>query len=162
MFCKKTFYSKIEKNHCRDLKVIYVIDDSYKNLLLWSNSVSIHQRHLQFLVIFKSISQINPEFMWSFFKQKKLSCNLRKGPILNTWRTQFTYCGTNAIHFKGSLVWNNFPAKVKSSNSVYKFKTKINKTYLQKPYCVVIENISAGIYPSTFNNFHFVEEDWVL
>ena len=40
-----------------------------------SNSVSIHQRHLWFVVteIFKSISQSNPEFMWSFFKQEKLS-----------------------------------------------------------------------------------------
>ena len=56
-------------------KVVYGIDDSYNNLLLSSNSVSIYQRHLQFLVteIFKSISQINPEFMWLFFKPKKLS-----------------------------------------------------------------------------------------
>ena len=75
MFCRKTFYSKIEKIHHRTLKVIYGIDDSYNNLLLRRNSVSIHQRHLRFLAtqIFKSISQINPEFIWSFFKQKKLS-----------------------------------------------------------------------------------------
>ena len=53
--------------HYGTLKVVYGIDDSYNNLLLSSNSVSIHQRHLRFLVteIFKSISQINPEFMWS-------------------------------------------------------------------------------------------------
>ena len=75
--------------------------------------------------IFKSISQINPELMWSFFKPKKLSYNLRKGPILNLPRTQSTYYGTNAIHFRGSLIWNNLPAKVKSSNSVFEFKTKI-------------------------------------
>ena len=75
--------------------------------------------------IFKSISQINPEFMWSFFQPKKLSYNLRKGSILNLPRTQSTYFGTNAIHFRGSLIWNNLPAKVKSSNSVFEFKTKI-------------------------------------
>ena len=127
MFCRKTLYSKIEKIHHRTLKVVYGIDDSYKNLLLSSNSVSIHQRHLRFLVteIFKSISQINPEFMWSFFKPKKLSYNLRKEPILNLSKTQATYYGTNAIHFRGSLTWNNLPAKVKSSNSVFEFKTKI-------------------------------------
>ena len=39
--------------------------------------------------------------MWSFFKQKKLSYNLRKGPILNLPRTQTTYYSTNAIHFRG-------------------------------------------------------------
>ena len=46
MFCTKTLYSKIEKIHHRALKLVYGIDDSYKNLLLSSNSVSIHQRHL--------------------------------------------------------------------------------------------------------------------
>ena len=57
MFCRKTLYSKIEKIHHRTLKVVYGIDDSYNNLLLNSIAVSIHQRHLRFLVteIFKSI-----------------------------------------------------------------------------------------------------------
>ena len=114
----KRLYSKIEKTHHRTLKVVYGIDDSYNNLLLSSNSVSIHQRHLQFLVteMFKSISQINPEFMWSFFKPKKLSYNLRKGPILNLPINQSTCYSTKAIPFRRSLIWNNLPAKVKSSN----------------------------------------------
>ena len=113
MFCRKTFYCKIEKIHHRTLKLIYCIDDSYNNLLLSSNSLSIHQRRLLFLVteIFNSICQINPEFMWSFFKQKKLSYNLRKGPILNLPRTQSTYYGTNTIH-RGSFVCNNLSAKI--------------------------------------------------
>ena len=46
MFCRKTFYSEIEKICHSTLKVIYDIDDSYNNLLLRSNSVSIPQRHL--------------------------------------------------------------------------------------------------------------------
>ena len=127
MLCRKTLYSKIQKIHHNTLKVVYGIDDSYKNLLFSSNSVSIHQRHLRFLVteMFKSISQINPEFMWSFFKPKELSYNLRKEPILNLPKTQSTFYGTNAIHFRGSLIWNKLPAKVKSSNSVFEFKTKI-------------------------------------
>ena len=110
--------------------MVYGIDDYYSNLLLSSNSVPIHQRHLRFLVteIFKSISQINPEFMWSFFKPKKLSYNLRKESILKTSvylpRTQSTYYDTNAIHFRGSLKWNNLSAKVKSGNSVFEFKIK--------------------------------------
>ena len=60
MFCRKTLYSKIEKIHHRTLKVVYGIDGSYNNLLLRSNSVSIHQRHLRFLVteIFKSIQNL--------------------------------------------------------------------------------------------------------
>ena len=49
-FCRKTFYSNLEKIHHRTLKAIYGIDHSYNNLLLPSNSVSIHQRLLRFLV----------------------------------------------------------------------------------------------------------------
>ena len=63
--------------------------------------------------------------MWSFFKPKKLPYNLRKGPCLNLPRAQSTYYGTNVIRFRGSLIRNNLLAKVKSSNSVFKFKTKI-------------------------------------
>ena len=131
IFCRKTLYSKIEKiqtlKNSETLKEVYGKDDSYNNVLWSRNSVSIHQRHLRFSVteIFKSISQINPEFMSSFFKTKKLSCNLRKGPILNLPSTQSTYYSTNAIHFRGSLIWKNLPAKVKSSNLVFEFKTKI-------------------------------------
>ena len=123
IFCRKTLYSKIEKiqtlKNSETLKEVYGIDDSYNNVLWSRNSVSIHQRHLRFSVteIFKSISQINPEFMSSFFKTKKLSCNLRKGPILNLPSTQST--------FRSSLIWKDLPAKVKSSNLVFEFKTKI-------------------------------------
>ena len=64
--------------------MVFGIDDSYNNLLLSSNSKGLmcHPRHFRFLVteIFKSISQINPKFMCSFFKPKRLSYNLRKRP----------------------------------------------------------------------------------
>ena len=73
MICRKTFYSKIEKIHHKTLKVIYGIDNSYSNLLLRSDYVSIHQRYLRFLVteIFKSISQINPEFIGRSLSRKR-------------------------------------------------------------------------------------------
>ena len=84
MFCRKTLYSKIEKIHHKTLKVIYESNDTYDNLLLQSSTVSVHQRHLRFLVteIYKSISQLNPEFMWSYFTHKDMPYNLRKGPFL--------------------------------------------------------------------------------
>ena len=36
-----------------------------------------------------------------------------------------TYYSTNTGHFKGTLIWNNLPAVVKSSQSLGKFKRKI-------------------------------------
>ena len=43
MFYRKTLYHKIEKIRHRTLKVIYQSEESYENLLLESNSVSIHR-----------------------------------------------------------------------------------------------------------------------
>ena len=65
MFCRKTLYHKIEKIYHGTLKVIYKSEESYENLLLENSSVSVHQRYLRFLVseIYKSVTQINPEFM---------------------------------------------------------------------------------------------------
>ena len=90
LFCRKTLYSKIEKTHHKTFKVIYESNDTYENLLLQSNTVSVHQRHLRFLMIeiYKSISQLNPQFMWSFFTHKDIPYNLRKGPILGLPRME--------------------------------------------------------------------------
>ena len=87
MFYRKRFTLKLKKCNIR-----LGIDDSYNIFLLRSEYVSVHRKFLQFLVreIFKGVSQINPEFTWSFFKQKKSSYNLRKGSILNVPRTQST------------------------------------------------------------------------
>ena len=74
MFCRKTLYSKTEKIHHKTLKVIYESNDTYENLLLQSNTVSVHQRHFTFLMIeiYKSISQLNPQFMWSRIKTYRI------------------------------------------------------------------------------------------
>ena len=50
MFYRKTVYSQIEKIHQKTLKVIYKSNDTDGNLLLQSNTVSVHQRYLRFLV----------------------------------------------------------------------------------------------------------------
>ena len=95
MFCRKTLYSKIEKIHHKTLKVISESNDTYGNLLLQSNTVSIYQRHLRFLVteIYKSISQLNPEFMWSYFTHKDMPYNLQKGPFLGLPKAHSFYYG---------------------------------------------------------------------
>ena len=54
-------------------------------MILQSNMVTVHQRHLRYLMTetYKSISQINPEFMWSYFTHKDMSHNLTK--IIYFW-----------------------------------------------------------------------------
>ena len=126
-FCRKTLYHKAEKIHHRTLKVIYQSEESYENLLSESSSVSVYERHLRFLVteIYKSTTQINPEFMWSYFTCSNITYNLRKGPILYLQSTHSTYYSTNSVHFMGSLIWNNLPRDMKSSKSVFELINKI-------------------------------------
>ena len=55
--------------------------------------------------IYKSILQLNPEFMWSSFTHKGMPYDLRKGPTLGLPKTHSVYYGTNAVHFRGSLIY---------------------------------------------------------
>ena len=50
MFCHKTTNFKMQKIHHKTLKVICQPDASYDDLLELSNSVSLHKRHLPFLL----------------------------------------------------------------------------------------------------------------
>ena len=84
MFCRKTLYLKIEKIHHKTLNVIYESNDTYDNLLLQSNTVSVYQRHIRFLMTetYKSISQLNPQFMWSYLTHKYMPYNFEKVLLL--------------------------------------------------------------------------------
>ena len=69
MFAGKSSIAKICKIRFQTLKMVYNnYDKSYHDLLSFSNDVSIHQWHLQFLAIevYKSLMNINPEFMGNF------------------------------------------------------------------------------------------------
>ena len=114
---------KAQKIHA--LKHIFLADE--KQL---SNSVSLHQRHLRFLLteIYKSTGTLNPQFMWSYFKYRKVPYNLRRGPVLFIPPARSAIHGTNSVHFLGSLIWNRLPHLVKSSRSLSEFKNVIKKS----------------------------------
>ena len=129
MFCHKATYLKMQKIHHKSLKVIYQSDASYDDLLQLSNSVSLHQRHLRFLLteIYKSTGTLNPQFMWSYFKYRKVPYNLRRGPVLFIPPARSTIYGTNSVHFLGSIIWNGLLNIVKSIRSISEFKNVIKK-----------------------------------
>ena len=54
-----------------------------------------------------------------------MPCNLRKGPSHDLPKTHSFYYGRNAIHSCGSVIWNNLLPDVKSSDSLFEFKSKI-------------------------------------
>ena len=56
---------------------------SYEDLLLTNDDISIHQNYLHFLAreIFKSINNLNLQFMWNYFSLKPILYDLRKGNV---------------------------------------------------------------------------------
>ena len=138
MLCHKGTYLKMQKIHHKSLKVIYQSDASYDDLLQLSNSVSLHQRHLRFLLteIYKSTGTLNPQFMWSYFKYRKVPYNLRRGPVLFIPPARSTIYGTNsAFSWVRNLEW--LPNLVKSSGSISEFKNVIKKIGIIDCGCMI-------------------------
>lgn len=71
-----------------------VKNENYFQYLIFGCCASdVFERHLRFLMtdIFKSIPEINPKLMWSYFARKELPYNLRKRFILILPRINSTY-----------------------------------------------------------------------
>ena len=79
--------------------------------------MSIHQKHLHALAteIYKSLADLNPDFMKPYFKIKEMPDNLRNGYALRLRSTNSTYCGINSVLFRECLLWNQLPLSIKQS-----------------------------------------------
>ena len=127
MFCRKKDYLKIEKIQYKALKIIYNSTESYEELLTRSNEVLIHQKNLRALAteIYKSLADINPDFMKPYFKIKEMPYNLRNGYALKLPSTNSTYYGINSVLFRACLLWNQLPLSIKQSQSLHDFRSKM-------------------------------------
>ena len=120
MFAGKSSIAKICKIHFRTLQIVY-------NILNFSNDVSTHQKHLRFLAIevYKSLMNINPEFMWEFFNKKPVQYNFQKGDIVHLQPPRSSCYGINSLAFRVCLLWNSVPSNVKQSHNLDEFKLKL-------------------------------------
>ena len=125
--CCKKDYLKIEKIQYKALKFIYNSSESYVEPLTWSNKVSIYQKYLRPLAteIYKSLVDIDPDFMRPYFKTKQMPRNLRNGHALKLPSTNSTYYGINSVLFRACLLWNQLPLSIKQSQSLLEFKSKM-------------------------------------
>ena len=63
--------------------------------------------------------------MWSYFNYKNITYNLRKEAILYLPSTNSTYYGTNSVHSRGSLIWNNLLSVLNLANEYLNLKPKL-------------------------------------
>ena len=77
------------------------------------------------LEVFKSLMHLNPEFMWSYFNEKPITYDLRKGTKVFLPPVKSFRLGLNSVHFRGSILWNNLPSSIKNSQTINEFKVKL-------------------------------------
>ena len=99
-------YLKMEKIKYKAPKIAFNGNESFDDLLLHSNEVSIQQKQLHQLTteIYKSLTDLSPEFIKPFFTVKESPYNLRNGHILNLPSASAAYYGTNSILFRACQV----------------------------------------------------------
>ena len=70
---------------------------------------------------------LNPQFMWSHFKEKPIPYNLRDGSkyILPKIKKSSRFGGINSLLFRGSLLWNNLPMSIKISQILNQYKLEL-------------------------------------
>ena len=117
----------MEQIQYKALKIVFNSNESFEDLILHSNDVSIHQKQLHRLTteIYKSCTNLSPEFIKTFFTVKEIPYNLRNGHILNLPSARTTCYGTNFTLFRACQVWNKLPLSIKQIQSLLEFKTNI-------------------------------------
>ena len=127
MFCHKQDYLEVEKIHYKALKIVYNGNECYEEFLIRNNEVSIHQTQLRTLAteIYKSLADVNPDFMKNYFSIKEIPYSLRNDSALKIPSARSTYYGINSFHFRACLLWNKLPKSLKESQSLPEFKHKI-------------------------------------
>ena len=96
-------------------------------LLIKDSSLTIHENNIDTLLIeiYKSLNHISPPRMQEFFDLKVTLYSLRNNNILRLPKTNISRYGTEALWFKGSIIWNTVPNRYKNLNSLDKFKQQI-------------------------------------
>ena len=128
MFHDRRINNKINKIHERALRIAYRDSHScFEFLLEKNNSVSLHQKNLQLLLveIFKTKENLNPSFMNDIFVERTENYNLRSGNTLQLPKARTTTYGIESVSFLGSLLWHALPESMKKSENFAVFKRKL-------------------------------------
>ena len=94
---------------------------------IYYNSWNVHENDLHTLSIeiYKSINNSYPTLMKSFFDLKNTRSDLGSKQLLKLPETSTSRYGTQALCFKGSLIWNMIPNKFKNIENIEDFKKHI-------------------------------------
>ena len=126
-------------------------DANFEDLLLKDNSWNVHENNIHTLLIeiYKSIINLSPLIMNDFFDFKNTPYNLRSKQLLKLPETSTSRYGTQALCFKGSLIWNTVPNKFKNIDNIEYFKKHINcwkPTTCSCKLCLQLQDIPILVF----------------
>ena len=129
MHCQRKCNNSINRIHERALRIAYndYISD-FKTLLRKDNSVTIHQKNIQALIleIYKTLSNLNPTFMQEVFCLKELNYSTRKQNLVYPNPHTVSY-GLESFGYQACKLWSKLPYQIQQSESVTSFKNAIFK-----------------------------------
>ena len=115
MFHDRKSYNKINKIHETALRIIH--KDATSNLegpLIKSNSVFVHHRNLQLLLIeiYKTINNLNPSFMGEVFVTNVVSYHLCGSTNLVLSKARTNPYDIDDVRFVGQKLWQTLPKEI--------------------------------------------------
>ena len=123
--------NKINNLHKRALRIAYQDKNlEFETLLKNDKSVTVHVRHLHYLVteVYKVKNNISPEIVRDIFHfQENENCNLRNGTHLTSRNMRTALFGKETVSNLGAKIWPLLPEELKSASSLQVFTNKLKE-----------------------------------
>ena len=148
MFHSRALNNTINRIHERALRIVYKdYNSTFQELLNKDNSVSIHHRNLQTLVIemYKVKHKLSPSIMNQVFTEQHIPYDLRNDCTWASSNIRTVYNGTETISFRGPKTWSILPNHIKQSKSLSEFKTNVRKWRPDGCTCRLCKTFISGL-----------------
>jgi len=129
-FCPQKSLRKIEKIQERALRILYNdFENDYESLLKKSGKPSMEVKRFRVLAleIFKTLNNLNPQFMKEIFEKTKWLTHKPANIKVQSYNT--VKYGQKSLATLGPHIWNSLPEQVKLENDFSKFKQFIGQWF---------------------------------
>ena len=142
VFSHKKSLNKIESLHKRALSfLLNDYESSYEELLEKSGKCSMNLRRKKFLCIeiYKTINNLNSDFIKNIFEMKRNNRIVRERYKLNSNipRTNQVTFGTNSLKHYGPKIWNALNFSIKTAENLKALKALIKKLNGASCNCII-------------------------
>ncbi len=127
-FCGKTCTKKIEAIQEGALRFMFNDKTStYSSMLQKCNYTTLHIRRLKAITseVFKSLNNLNPNFMNKMFQVKDITYDLRDSNNLCQPKFNNITYGKKTFSYYGTHIWISLPNNIKDHTSLDNFKTML-------------------------------------